>query len=109
LAQFDHSPQPAVRAYRQFVAEGMEEAPWQELTGQSYYGDGTFVTKVAETTPSSEVPRRQRQPVGPALALLLKSGRPEEVGMAYRKVTVHRWTSPKTRNKETLLENGLCV
>jgi putative transposase len=63
----------------------MEEAPWQDLTGQSYYGDGTFVTKVAETTPSSEVPRRQRQPVGPALALLLKSGRPEEVGMAYRK------------------------
>jgi hypothetical protein len=85
LAQLSHSPQRAVRAYRQFVAAGREEAPWQELTGQIYYGDESFVTKVAKATPSSEVPRGQRQPVRPALAHLLNTGTPEEVGIAYRK------------------------
>jgi hypothetical protein len=64
------------------VAEGVQAAPWQDLTGQIYYGDETFVTKVAQTTPSREVPRGQRQPVRPALAHLLKSGTPEEVGIA---------------------------
>jgi hypothetical protein len=71
LAQFDRSPQRAVRAYRRFVAEGVEEAPWQELTGQIYYGGETFVAKVAKAAKSSEVPSGQRQPVRPALAHLL--------------------------------------
>jgi REP-associated tyrosine transposase len=84
-AQFSHSPQRAVRAYRQFVAAGGAEAPWQALTGQIYYGDEPFVTKVAKATPSREVPRRQRQPVRPGLASLLKTGTSEEVGSAYRK------------------------
>jgi len=63
----------------------MEEAPWQALTGQIYYGDEIFVTKVAKATQSSEVPREQRQPVRPALTHLLKTGTPGEVGIAYRK------------------------
>ena len=67
------------------MAAGREEALWQDLTGQIYCGDETFVTKVAKATHSSEVPRRQRQPVRPALTHLLKSGTPEEVDFAYRK------------------------
>jgi putative transposase len=84
-AQFSHAPQRAVRAYRRFVAAGEAEAPWQALTRQIYYGDETFVTKVAKAPPSRAVPRRQRQPVRPGLAHLLKAGTPEEVGIAYRK------------------------
>jgi putative transposase len=83
-AQFSHSPRRAVRADRQCVAAGEAEAPWQELTGQIYYGDETFVPKVAKATPSREVHRRQRQPVRLGLALLLKTGTPAEVGSAYR-------------------------
>jgi REP element-mobilizing transposase RayT len=85
LAQFARQPQRAVRAYRRFVAEGVGETPWQELTGQIYYGDEAFVAQVAQGTKrSSEVPRRQRQPVRPLLAHLLTTGTPAEVGRAYR-------------------------
>lgn len=38
LAQFDPATQRAIRVYRRFVAEGMEEAPWQALTGQIDWG-----------------------------------------------------------------------
>jgi DNA-directed RNA polymerase specialized sigma24 family protein len=84
LAQFDHATQRAIRVYRRFVAEGGEEAPWQGLTGQIYYGDEAFVAKVAQATQSREVPRGQRQPVRPALTHLLKTGTTEEVGITYR-------------------------
>jgi len=87
-AQFADTPQRAVRAYRRFVTEGLKEQPWQELTGQIYYGDGDFITAVTTTvareTKSHEVPRRQRQPLRPALAQVVKSGTPEEVGRAYQ-------------------------
>ena len=36
------------------------------------------------TKQSSEVPRRQRQPLRPSLAALVRTGTPAEVGQAYR-------------------------
>ena len=85
-AQFADTPQRAVRAYRRFVTEGLKGQPWQELTGQIYYGDGDFMTAVTTTvareTKSHEVPRRQRQPLRLVLAqwsrgaLRRKSGAP---------------------------------
>ena len=86
-AQFARQPQRAVGAYRRFVAEGAGagETPWHDLTGQMYYGDDAFVAQVTQgTKQSSEVPRRQRQPLRPSLAALVRTGTPAEVGQAYR-------------------------
>ena len=73
-----------MRAYRRFVAEGGGEPPWQELTGQIYYGDEEFITTVAKPSASREVPRGQRQPIRPSLAEVVLTGTPEEVGRAYQ-------------------------
>jgi REP-associated tyrosine transposase len=83
-ARFARDPQHAIRTYRRFVAEGGGETPWRELTGQIYYGEETFVARVAKEIKSSEVPRGQRQPLRPALSQLVKRGSPEEVGRAYQ-------------------------
>lgn len=84
LGQFARHPRHAVALYRRFVTAGREVQPWQELTGQIYYGDERFVRQVAKTTSSGEVPRRQRQPVRLALTALVKTGTPAEIGRAYR-------------------------
>lgn len=80
--QFADTPQRAVWAYRRFVTEGLEKQPWQDLTGQMYYGYEDFIITVARETKSREVPRRQ--PLRPALAQVVQRGTPEEVGRAYR-------------------------
>ncbi|MGH7960872.1 MAG: REP-associated tyrosine transposase [Candidatus Binatia bacterium] len=84
LGQFARDPHRAHQAYRRFVAEGLGHTPWEEVTGQVYYGDETFVTTLAKQTASPEVPRRQRQPLRPALSQLLSTGTPQEIGRAYR-------------------------
>jgi hypothetical protein len=73
-----------VALYRRFVAAGKEGQPWQELTGQIYYGDASFVQQMVRTTSSGEVSRGQRQPVRPPLAALVHTGTPAEIGRAYR-------------------------
>ena len=47
-------------------------------------GDEEFITRVATPTQSREVPRRQRQPVRPALRQVVQAGTPAEIGQAYR-------------------------
>jgi putative transposase len=84
LAQFGQRRPQAVRAYQRFVAEGMGQQPWADLTGQIYYGTEAFVIRVAKPTQSREVPRRQRQPMRPALRHLVQAGTPEEIERAYR-------------------------
>jgi REP element-mobilizing transposase RayT len=84
LAQFARQPRHAVALYRRFVAAGKEAQPWQDLTGQIYYGDESFVQQVAKATTSCEAPRGQRQPVRLALAALVHTGTPAEIGRAYR-------------------------
>ncbi|MGE0826478.1 MAG: helix-turn-helix domain-containing protein [Candidatus Binatia bacterium] len=49
-----------------------------------YYGEEAFVTRVAKSTQSREVPRRQRQPSRPPLGQLMKKDTPEAIGRAYR-------------------------
>lgn len=84
LAQFARNRQRAVRAYRRFVAEGVGRRPWEDLMGQIYYGDEAFVTGLAQSAPSPEVPRRQQRPVRPVLTQVVTTGTPEEIGRAYR-------------------------
>jgi REP element-mobilizing transposase RayT len=84
LAQFARQPHRAVALYRRFVDAGKQARPWQDLTGQIYYGDESFVQQVAQATTNREAPRRQRQPLRLALAELVKTGTPVEIGRAYR-------------------------
>lgn len=89
LAQFGQRRAAAVREYRQFVAEGTVQRPWEELIGQIYYGDEQFVTGVAASTLHPEVPRRQRQPIRPPLERIVTEGTPEAIGQAYREYGYH--------------------
>ncbi len=84
LAQFGLRRAAAVREYQQFVAKGVGQQPWEDLTGQMYYGEEEFVTRVAKSTQSREVPRRQQQPIRPPLGQLVKEDTPEAIGQAYR-------------------------
>ena len=84
LAQFGQRRTQAVRAYQQFVAAGVGQQPWQDLTGQIYYGEDEFIATVAKPTASREVPRGQRHPVRPALREVVHAGTPAEIGQAYR-------------------------
>jgi REP element-mobilizing transposase RayT len=84
LVQFGQRRAQAVRAYQQFVAEGVGQQPWEDLTGRMYYGEEEFVTRVATSTQSREVPRWQRQPVRAALSQVVQVGTAEEIGRAYR-------------------------
>ncbi|MGH7964525.1 MAG: addiction module toxin RelE, partial [Candidatus Binatia bacterium] len=83
LAQFTRDPHRARQAYRRFVAEGLGQTPWAELTGQVYYGDDKFIATLAQRPSSPEVPRRQRQPLRSPLSDLLLHGTPQEIGRAY--------------------------
>lgn len=76
LAQFGRQRGAAQRRYRTFVLEGGQAlSPWDQLRGQIYLGSEAFCEQVARNDAVEEVPRRQRQPIRPALAELL---RPEE-------------------------------
>jgi putative transposase len=84
LAQFGQRRANAVRAYQQFVAAGVGQQPWDDLTGQIYYGEDEFIASVAKPTANREIPRRQRHPVRPALRAVVHAGTPAEIGQAYR-------------------------
>jgi hypothetical protein len=84
LAQFEQRRAQAVRAYQQFVAAGVGQQPWDDLTGQIYYDEGEFIASVAKPTASREVPRGQRYAVRPALQHVVHAGTLEEIGQAYR-------------------------
>jgi putative transposase len=71
-------------AMRRFVeSEGVED-PWQELRGEVFLGSERFAMRAAVGTHSPEVPRRQRQPVRPALSKLLATGSGEEIAFAHQ-------------------------
>lgn len=84
LSQFGTDLRKARRAYCRFVAEGVGHQPWQELSGQIYYGDETFIAGLPAGGTAAEIPRVQRQPLRLTLADVVKSGTPEEIGQAYR-------------------------
>ncbi len=68
LGQFGRRRGAAQRAYRRFVAEGVQsqESPRAQLRHQLYLGSAGFieqVTGVARASADPEIPFRQRQPV----------------------------------------------
>jgi putative transposase len=86
LALFSDDPGLAVRSYRAFVHEGLHaDQPTAEPIGEIYLGDRSFVRRrKPRTVPSSEIPRRQREPIQCSLEELLDERGDDALAVAYR-------------------------
>lgn len=76
LGQFAERRVATRQRYRKFVAEGMAvpDRPWEKLAGQVFLGSENFVARMREHLGDQqeikEIPRAQRYPGRPPLALL---------------------------------------
>jgi putative transposase len=85
LGQFGRSRSIAQKKYRQFVREGRENRPWEEITGQIYLGSEKFIEKhIAEDEQIKEIPRAQRRPIRPRLDQLFARNKNTAILQAYR-------------------------
>jgi REP-associated tyrosine transposase len=86
LELFDCERARAVRAYRAFVRDGRGRAdPKREGVSEVYLGDMHFIRRRQPRRPrSSEVPRRQREPMRCSLEELLRERSDDAVALAYR-------------------------
>lgn len=67
LEQFGKNRPAAQKRYRQFVRDGLENRPWEELKGQIYLGSEKFIERhSAEDKDRKEIPRAQLRAVKPA-------------------------------------------
>ncbi len=76
LGQFSGNNVRARQAYAQFVEEGANaQLPWQRLHGQIFFGSlafvSTFTNLIEDNKTNLEIPKRQRYPSRPQLAVLL--------------------------------------
>lgn len=85
LGQFGGSRAAAQQRYREFVKEGLENRPWENLKGQIYLGSDKFIESHAPKTGRiKEVPRAQLQAVRPTLERLLGRSSKRGIVRAYR-------------------------
>ena len=87
LSQFGQKRRQAQNKYREFVAEGLNDRPWEKLRGQIFLGTEEFISRHAsrEKDEIREVPRVQRRPARPSLDQIFRqnsAGRPMDI--AYR-------------------------
>lgn len=99
LGQFGETRRTAQAKYRQFVAEGIRQppAPWEEVVGQIYLGDATFIRRAqraSQRMADPEIPRQQRQPRWQAPEVVL-----QRVARGYG-VTVADLVGPTRRPSE---------
>lgn len=118
LGQFGTSRQLARQRYREFVLGGRQvPSPWQGLKGQVFLGSEAFCQRFVEEARRQEVPRVQRQPVRPPLAVIFvpTGNRWEHAEVAYRSygyrlreiaehlgvhyATVSRWLRKEEKHK----------
>ena len=85
LGHFATSMRRARECYRDFVAQGARQAPWQELRGQIYLGSENFAQTLSDPNEEiGEVPRPQWHPVRRPLAELFHDNEATAVAVAYR-------------------------
>lgn len=85
LGQFGRSPSIAQKKYREFVREGRESRPWDELRGQIYLGSEKFIAKYsAEDQEIKEIPRAMRRPTRPRLDQLFARNKNTAIIEAYQ-------------------------
>ncbi len=77
LEQFGSAPTAARRAYRRFVAEGVDAAsPWQDLRGGIWLGPEGFRQRMQERlskAATANVPAAQRQPTRPTMGEVIEA------------------------------------
>jgi REP element-mobilizing transposase RayT len=85
LGQFGKNRGAAQKRYREFVREGIENRPWDELKGQIYLGSEDFIVRhSAKNQELKEIPRAQRKAVKPTLDKLFAKGEDAGIAQAYR-------------------------
>jgi REP element-mobilizing transposase RayT len=87
LSQFGQKRGQAQMKYTEFVADGLDDRPWEKLRGQIFLGSKEFISRHAsrEKDEISEVPRVQRKPMKPTLEQILgKKAGGRSVEIAYR-------------------------
>lgn len=84
LRQFGNEARIAIKGYREFVLNGINQDLDHSVKGQIYYADDEFIAKLKLDKTDKEIPKVQRQPMRPSLEELIKKGSADEMGMAYR-------------------------
>jgi putative transposase len=85
LAQFGGTRHRAQERYRTFVAEGLDDRPWDNVRGQIYLGGEEFARRhSAPNEPIAEVPRAQWKPVRRPLDELFRDHGTQALAVAYR-------------------------
>ena len=85
LEQFARSRSAAHKRYREFVKEGLENRPWEKLTGQIYLGSEPFIERHSPKNHQlKEIPRAQLKAVKPALERIFAKQGDMGIAQAYR-------------------------
>ena len=85
LGQFGRTRTIAQKKYRQFVREGRDHRPWEELRGQIYLGSERFIEKhTIDDEEIKEIPRAQLRPIRPTLDRLFARNKKNAILQAYR-------------------------
>jgi len=99
LAQFSDTRKRACGLYRKFVGKGIAGAsPWEELKGQVFLGDTSFIEQVKGSREgvkrNREIPRCQREAHRPELTVLFAEATSRELRnkAMYAAHVVHRYT-----------------
>ena len=85
LGQFGQSRSIARKKYREFVRDGRDNRPWDELRGQIYLGSEKFIARhLAGDQEIKEIPRAMRRPTRPRLDQLFARNNETAILQAYR-------------------------
>jgi putative transposase len=85
LEQFGKNRPAAQKRYREFVKDGLENRPWEELKGQIYLGSEAFIEQhSAEDKELREIPRAQLKALKPTLEWIFAKGGETGIARAYR-------------------------
>jgi len=85
LKQFGKNVATAQKRYREFVRDGLEKRPWEELRGQIYLGSEEFIERHSAVDKEiQEIPRAQLKAVKPTLERIFADGVEVGIAQAYR-------------------------
>lgn len=85
LGQFGKKRAQAQKRYREFVKEGLESRPWEELKGQIYLGSEEFIERHAPRDQRlKEIPRAQLRAAKPSLERIFAKSGEQGIALAYK-------------------------
>ena len=85
LGQFGKHRAQARKRYREFVKEGLESRPWEELKGQIYLGSEEFIERHSPRDQRlKEIPRAQLRAAKPSLERIFAKSGEQGIALAYK-------------------------